>query len=272
MSRQFTQDFFVEVAKGNVSGHSIVNKFGAAHDFDTGDGEVLVWDTSDDSITYDNNDASKYLKATWGASTTADIGILSCAAAGTQTVEIQGIGSDGALLVQTFTLNGTTDVDLSATGSDYKRVFRIKNTSSTDFGGHVYVRTNGSAQDAGTAGVPGDAATIRAMVHSENNQTEMACYTVPVAKTAYMTRLYASTSGGSRATDYTVRLYARPSGGVYQLKYKAAINNSSALNICYTSTPSYTAETDMVMTATTEETAITGSSIIAGFDLLIVDD
>ena len=272
MSRQFTRDFFVEVAKGNVSGHSLVNKFGAAHDFDTGDGEVLIWDASDDSITYDTNDASKYLKTTWGASTTADIGVLSCAAAGTQTVEIQGVASDGTALVQSFTLNGTTDVDLSATGSDYKRVFRIKNTSATDFGGHVYVRVNGSAQDAGTAGVPDDAASIRAMVHSENNQTEIACFTVATATTACMKRLYAYTSGGSRSTNYTIKLYARPSGGVYQLKYKTAINDGISAEIVYDLPQSFSAGTDLIMTAETEEAAITGSSVIAGFDLLIVDD
>ncbi len=265
-------EYFTEVAKGNVTGSSIVNKFGAAHDFDTGDGEVLIWDASDDSITYDNNDASKYLKATWGTSTTADIGILSCAAAGTQTIEIQGIGTDDALLVQTFTLNGTTDVDLSATGTDYKRIFRMKNTGTTDLGGHVWVRTNGSAQDAGTPGVPGDAATIRGMIHEENNQTEMACYTVPTACTTQMHRLYTYTSGGSRVTNYIVRLYARSSGGVYQLKWKGSISDDSSAEVLYKLPPTFAAETDLIMTAETTESAITGSSVIAGFDLLTVAD
>ena len=255
-----------------MTGHSIINKFGHAHDFDTGDGEVLIWDASDDGLTYDNNDASKYLKATWGASSTADIGVLSCDAAGTQTIEIQGIGTDDALLVQTFTLNGTTDVDLSATGTDYKRIFRMKNTGTTDLGGDVYVRTNGSAQDAGTAGVPGDAATVRGVMHAANNQTEMAVYTVPTASTAYMKRLYASTAGGSRTTNYTIRLYARSSGGVYQLKYKTAINDDTHDDTTYDLPQTFAAETDIIVTAETEEAAITASSVIAGFDLLIVDD
>ena len=259
----------LEVAKGNISGHSIVNKFGAAHDFDSGDGEVLIWDVSDDSVTYSSNDASKYLMATWSTSTTADIGILSCSAAGTQTIEIQGIGSDDALLVQTFTLNGTTDVDLSNTGADYKRVFRLKNTGTTDLGGHVYVRINGSAQ---TSGKPDDAATIRGMVHSENNQTEMSVYHVPTGKKAYMYRLYARTSGGSKDTNYILRLYARSSGGIYQLKYKTSINDSSPDSVPYDLPPSFSAGTDLVMTAETTESPISSSSVIAGFDLLIVDD
>ncbi len=266
------RDYGLEVVKGNITGSSAVNKFGAAHDFDTGDGEVLVWDASDDSITYDNNDASKYLAATWSGSTTADIGILSCAAAGTQTIEIQGIGSDGALLVQTFTLNGTTDVDLSATGSDYKRIFRMKNTGTTNLGGHVWVRTNGSAQDAGTPGIPGDAASIRGMIHEENNQTEMAVYTVPTGKTAYIRKIYATTSGGSRATNYIMRTFARPSGGVFQLKYKCSINDDNPNVSLYDLPLAFAAGTDIVITAETTEAAITGSSVIAGFDLILVDD
>ena len=268
-----TRPLGLEIQKGNVTGHSGVNKFGAAHDFDTGDGEVLVWDASDDSITYDNNDASKYLAATWSASSTADIGLMSSDAAGVQTIEIQGIGSDDALLVQTFTLNGTTDVDFTAEGgSDYKRIFRMKNTGTTDLGGHVWVRVNGSAQDVGTAGIPGDAATIRGMIHEENNQTEMAVYTVPTAKMAYIGKVYATTTGGRRATNYIVRTFARPSGGVFQLKYKCSISDDSPNVSQYDLPLAFAAKTDIVITAETTENSVVGSSVIAGFDLILVDD
>lgn len=262
-------DYGLEVVKGNISGSTTVNKFGAAHDFDTGDGEVLVWDASDDSITYGSNEASKYARDTWSASTTADIGIMSSDAAGTQNIEVQGTDGNGDLLVQTFALNGTTDVDLSATGSDYKRVFRMKNTNSTSLAGHVWLRTNGSSQ---TAGEPDDAATIRGMIHQENNQTEMAVYHVPTAKTVYMKRFYAKTSGGSRTTNYIIRLFARASGGVYQLKYKSSINDDSPEEHSYELPLKFTAGTDIAVTAETTETAITGSQVIAGFDLILVDD
>lgn len=272
MSELRNNDFCLEVAKGNIPGHAIVNKFGAAPDFDTGDGEVLAWDPSDDAITYDNNDASKYLSSTWGASTSADIGIMSSDAAGTQTIEIQGIAGDGTMLTQTFTLNGTTDVDLSATGTDYKRIFRMKNTGTTDLTGHVWLRTNGSAQDVGTPGIPGDAATIRGMIHSENNQTEMAVYTIPAAKTGYIKKFYARTSGGSRTTNYIIRLFARPSGGVYQLKYKSSISDDSGDTQPFTCPDSFAAGTDIIVTAETTEAAITASQVIAGFNIILVDD
>jgi hypothetical protein len=265
-------DFALEVSKGNISKHSIIHKFGAAHDFDTGDGEVTVWDGSDDSVTFNTNDTSKY---TYTYSSTNDIGILSSDNAGdTQNIEIQGLDNSGNLLIQTFALNGTTDVDLSATGTDYKRVFRMKNEGSTNLAGHVYVRTNGSAQDGVVAGQPDDAASIRAMIHTEAdaNQTEMAIYTVPTGYTAYVKDLYAHTAGGSRSTNYVIRFFARESGGVFQLKYRSSISDNSDDHTMWDLPYKYTAGTDLEITAETTESAITGSAVIAGFTFYLVQD
>src|SRR5210317_793686 len=41
------------IAKGDVYGHSVVHKFGAAFDFDTGDNEVTVWDGAEDGTAWE---------------------------------------------------------------------------------------------------------------------------------------------------------------------------------------------------------------------------
>jgi len=209
---------------------------------------------------------------TYTYSATADIGILSSSNAGdTQDVEIRGLDTSGNMLTQTFTLNGQTDVDLSATGNDYKRVFRMKNQGSTDFAGNIYLRTNGSTQ---TSGVPDTANTVRAIVQNGNNQTLMSIYTVPTGKTAYLDAFFASEGGSSRSTNYIIRIKARPSGGVFQLKHKTSISSgaTSHFNHPHLVPEKFDAGTDIEFTAEITEAAITAADVSTGFDIILVDD
>jgi hypothetical protein len=216
MSYIDARNYYLEIAKGNITGHTYVHKFGEAPDFDTGDGFVTIWDGADDG----NTDAMVY---TYSA--TADIGLLSSSNVGdTQTVEIQGLLDDGTLSTQTFTLNGQTDVDLSATGTNFERVFRLKNTGATDFAGDVYLRTDGSGQ---ASGVPSTANTVRLKCKAGENQTLMSIYTVPTGKTAYLDSFYSSTRGANRSATYDIHLVARPSGGVFQLKNSQELSDSA---------------------------------------------
>jgi len=263
MSRGFANDYGLQIAKGEITGTTYVHKFGQAPDFDTADGEITVWDGADDGST----NAMVYTY-----SSTADIGLMSSSAAGDgQTVEVQGLLDDGTLSTQTFTLNGTTDVDLSATGTNFERVFRLKNTGATDFAGDVYLRTDGSAQ---TGGVPDTANTVRLKARNGNNQTLMAIYTIPTGKTGYMTGFYASTEGAKKTAIYDIRLYARPSGGVFQLKNAQDLSDeaTSRFQHFYQVPQKFDAGTDLEMRAEIHTAAVTVAGIMAGFDLTLVDD
>lgn len=256
----------LSIAEGNVTGKTFIHKFGEAPDFDTGDGEVTVWDGANDALL--GGGAMSYIY-----SSTADIGLLS-SSSGSDTGDIEILGTDvsGALVAQTITLNGQTDVDISSVGgTDLKRVFRMINVGSSDFVGVIYLRTNGSAQ---TSGVPNTANTVRAIVNNGNNQTLMGLYTIPTGKTGYMRDWYASTAGGSRSTNYKIRLKARPSGEVFQLKHTSAItdNGSSYIQHKYEEPEVFEAGTDIEMTIETIEPAITASDVSAGFDIVLVDD
>ncbi len=257
------------IAEGNVTGKTFIHKFGSASDFDTGDNAVNVWDGANDGL-FAGTPPMVY---TYSADDTDDIGIISSSDAGdTQTVELQGLDVNYSLVTQTITLNGQTDVDISATGTDMVRIFRVKNTGATDLAGVVYVRTNGSAQDGG--GVPSVASTVRAIVNNGNNQTLMAIYTIPAGKTGYMRDWYASTAGASRSSEYVMRLRARPFGGVFQLKHVSAISDSatSTYKHDYTEPEVFQAKTDIEMTAQMTVVAGTDGSISSGFDIVLVDD
>lgn len=164
------------LAKGDIPGHTHINKFGKAGDIDIADGFVDVWDgageaNADKSYTY---------------SSTADIDSLSSSNAGdTQDIEVQGLDTNYDLVTQTITLSGQTRVALT---TDLVRVFRMENVGSSDIAGSVYCYVNGAI----TAGVPDTSADIRAIIQGSFNQTLMALYTVPNGKTAYMKNYWAS--------------------------------------------------------------------------------
>ena len=256
-------DAGIEIAAGNVTGASVIHKFGNAPDFDTGDGAVDIWGGADDSST----NAMSYTY-----SSTADIGILSSSSVSdTGTVEVQGLDSNWDLNVTTYTLNGTTDVDMSVTGTDLIRVFRMKNTGSSELVGDVYIRTNGSGQ---TSGVPNTANTVRAKINIGNNQTLMALYTIPNGKSGYLDHFYASSGGIKKSSAFQIDLFARQTGGLFQLKHRRAFDdsNESSTEKHYKVPEKFSAKTDITIRANALTGAVTQANISAGFDLVLMDE
>ena len=256
------QDPLLAVAHGSkplLSKVSSVNKFGATTDFDTADGEVTVWDGAEDGAAWE---LMRYVY-----STTADIDSISSSDNGdTVDIQIQGLNTSGDLVTQTITLQGQTRVPLT---TNLKRVFRAINVGATNLAGHVIIYKNGAL----TGGVPDTNADIRCVIHPENNQTEMAIYTIPTGKTGYIRRIYGSSAGASKTTKYIFRLYARPSGQVFQLKFKESIGDEESMEKPYeVFLGPFTAMTDIEMTCELTAAGVIGASTIVGFDIILVDD
>jgi hypothetical protein len=247
------------IAGGNVTGATYVHKFGNAPDFDTSDGVVTIWDGANDGTVALMN---------YVYSTTADIDSISSSDAGdTQTVEVQGLDGNYNLVVQSVTLNGQNRVALT---TSLIRVFRFKNTGTTNFAGQVYVYVN----TALTAGVPTDTTKVRAAVNDGNNQTLMAVYTVPAGYTGYMRDFYSSTAGSSKNSQYVIDLVARPFGGIFQLKHRKAISDigTSSDQHKYEEPEVFVEKTDIEMRVSATAAGATGCSISAGFDLVLKEN
>jgi len=247
------------IAKGNVTGTSFIHKFGAAPDFDTGDGFVTVWDGAEDNEPYES---MQYVY-----STTADIDYLTAQSSNdTQLVEVQGLTSSYDLITQTKTLTGQTPVALD---TPLIRVFRVKNIGSVDFESHVFSYV--SSGTTVTNGVPQDGSKVRAVVHNGNNQTEMAVFTIPAGKTGYMRDWYASTAGAKRASSHTIRVLARPFGQVFQLKHTGNIdvNGTSYIKHQYIEPEKFTEKTDIEIRMDTDQNI---AGVAAGFDIVLVDN
>lgn len=260
MSYIGTKDYGLEIARGNVTGSSLVHKFGAAPDFDTGDNEIDITDLASDGAGYEN--------MSYTYSSTAAIDSISSTDAGDSVdIEVQGLDSNYDLVTQTATLNGQTRVALT---TSLIRVFRMKNVGSTDLAGTVVVYEN----DTTTGGLPDDATLIRGAITIGNNQTEMAVYTIPNGYSGYLRGFYVSIAGVSRTAEYLFKLKARPDGQVFQLKHKLSLDDAVSTNIhhIYTDPQKFSAKTDLVMTCDLLTAAVTGASVIAGFDIVLVQD
>ena len=248
-------DSGLSLSKGDIPGHSVIHKFGAAPDFDEIDTFVDVWDGA--------NDASPNLM-TYIWSTSAIITQLtSSAVADTESIEIQGLNSNWELTIQTLTLNGRNIVNLT---TPLIRVFRVKNVDSTDLTGTVYVHETGGVTD----GVPDVLSRIKAMIAIGNNQTLMAIYTIPEGCTGYMRRLYADGANGTfnNLGQSIVKLFTRSYGGVFQIKYIGSINSTGTSHLLkeYPEPKVFAAKTDIIIKVST---SVTASSIAAGFDLVL---
>ena len=251
----------LSIAKGDISGYSVIHKFGNAPDFDTGDNEVTIWDGAADGVLWEK------MNYTWSNSANID-SISSSNGGDNQLIEIQGLKADSTLCTQTVTLNGQTPVALDTA---LIRVFRAKNITSINLLGHVFVY---AGDDGVSSGIPNEADSIRALIISENNQTEMAIYTVPDDKTAYMRSWYAGTAGANKTSNYIIRIYARPEGQVFQLKHRASLSDEGTSHIQhkYTDPLRFDSFTDIYMTAEMQAVGGTSAAIAGGFDIVLVDN
>jgi len=168
---QINAEFYLEVAKGDVKGHSAVNKFGEADEIGT------TWTVITDSKTYPTPTSPVSLEIL----SSSDVD--STGNAGAQQVLIQGIGADWREQTETVSLQGTQAVDLSNT---WLRVYRMYVVST-----NTYASTSASTH-AGTITLRADDGGATWGVLSKDGvfgygQSLIGAYTVPKGKTAFLT-------------------------------------------------------------------------------------
>ncbi len=230
----------LEIAMGNVEGHSMVNKFGQNNDLNSSTYED-IWDGGG---TY-----------TYPADNTAPITHIYSTVAETQDINVQGLDVDGVLTVQTITLTGTT---VAALDTALWRVFRLKNVGTTDNAGVIH------ASDSGKV-------VSYAQIAIGNNQTLMALYTIPAGKTGYLLQGTNNLSGVTRAVAASGRLTMRPFGGVFQLKKTFGVNSegSSFIRIPAEIPGGIGEKTDIRVSAIG---SANGVSLNTTFDILLIDN
>jgi len=124
------EDYMLAVAKGQVTGHSIVHKFGQNNDIGTA--KETVWDVGG---------LYSYLTSATALKVSSDDANDTSDGTGARTVQIYGLNSDYDEIDETITLNGQTAVN---TTKLYLRIYRmvVKTAGSGDeAAGNIFAGT-----------------------------------------------------------------------------------------------------------------------------------
>lgn len=194
-----SEPFELQVARGQISFHYSLHKFGFNPDVD--DSLETVWA---EGGLYSYLSAATVLKVS--SSSTAD----TSAGTGARTVQLYGLDADYNEINETVTLNGQTAVNTTNSFLRINRmVVRTAGTGGTN-AGVIYAGTG-----TVTTGVP---ANKYATIAIGDGQSLMALWTVPAGFTLYVYQTDVTVATTQNNKYATISLVARPLGEVFQVK------------------------------------------------------
>lgn len=193
--KDYNKDFLLQVAEGNVPGHSIVAIRGRNPDVDSGDAESNVWCVKATTITYPVANVAMEVLSDDATDTAAGVGL--------RTVRITGMQLDGTIIEEDIALNGTTPVALA---NNYYRILDMRGLTagSTEANaGNVSVRT--------TVGT-----NVQDCIAIGFNRSASSNYTIPVGKTGFIVNFNLRVNrDNNNLNSVKVHLKARPNGGLF---------------------------------------------------------
>lgn len=233
-------DFYLEVQKGNITGHSAVDKFGhnpvvASQDYeDIWDaGGIYVFPTVARLVDIASTDDDDDFTGT-----------------GAKQVEIFGLDASWAPQSEILNLTGTT---ITTTSNTYLRLFRMKIKGDQNLIGDLSATSQ--VDDYLLAQVRGA---------DQDNQTLMAIYTIPAGKTGYLVSFfYTLKTGKATALDLQVREF----GGVFQNKRKLVTDEAYLPPIKVSLTIPEKSDVKIRAKASTGSHEVSG-----GFSIILVDN
>ncbi len=257
---QGSSDFYLEIVKGWIPGHSVVHKFAENSDVDTAAGED-IW-----------GGGGLY---TWA--TTAGTWYVSSSDAGdTQSVQwellTEDSGGDWNHETVTVTLVGQTKTAIApASGDGVIRVWRGENKGTTDFAGTVYLYED----DTETDGVPDTASKIKAVIVNGDNQTLMSQYTVPSGFVGFLQEVQVALGSGVSPASAVAAVFTwrqRTFGSVFRVQDKAELisNGNGVILWNHTGGTELSAKTDILVRC--ESTTANDTGVVCDYDVVLVRD
>jgi hypothetical protein len=240
-------DYALETAKGNVTGTTGVNKFGRATAITT----TNEWEVWDGNAAYVYPATALMTKISQTTDQSAMRG---------ETIEIQGLAAGYIATTQNAILDGTLTTNAVTLTTPLLRCFRMKVLSDNVTTSPIRVHNTAEDQDY-------------AIISTGYNQTQMAIYTVPASKKAYMTCYYAhhNPKQGQNFTSNPIQVWARDKANSYeaQLKHSVGVAADGGFQHIFNPYIQFGEKTDIFITSTPNGST---ADMTAGFDLYLVDD
>lgn len=201
--------FGLQVARGQIQGHTAVIVFGYNPDIDTA--EESVWP---DGGAVPHPTVASVLKISSSSANDTSAGT------GARTVYIEGLNGDYAVVSETVTLNGQTAVN-TVNSYLYVNSFYVTTVGS---GGENAGNIN-AGTGVVTAGVP---AVLYDLIATGYNNRTTGHYCVPAGYTAYMIQGLFSAGQASGTTAVTGFLKQHGPDGILRVGAVSTVNNSTA--------------------------------------------
>ena len=252
-----TSDFFFEVARGSVSGHTALLKYGRNRDVDTVLAGIVGRDVWDGGIAG---------AADWVPPTTARIHAIVGGATdalddiGAHSIIIFGLDTNYVLQQETLFLHPTDGLIPVNTVNSYTMIHRMYVLTAGVFEANVDNIT-------ATAAVDG---TVTAMITAGRNQTAMAIFQIPAETTGYINLTYASLhkqGGAAKLADTALML--KDFGGVWREQDSIELSSDSGQTVHNPYKPELKVDALSYIKMVGSPSA-DGQDISAGFDGVLV--
>lgn len=258
-------DPYLEIAQGNVSGKTAVNKFGRNIEIDSGV-TADIWDGG-------HTLASGGVSLIWVAPTQARIhDIVSTSASddgspvgvGARTVRVYGLTDwDTAEVSEDITLNGTTNVP---TVNAYVIIHRMEVLTKGATSCNVGVITATAQTDN----------TVTAQIQAGNGQTEMAIYGVPSTQKAYISGFYGEINkagGAAGVVDTCLLENPEPDSELtnFLIKHRFGLQTVGTSAYSHPFNPYKKVEGPAIIKISVAS-GTNNMDVSAGFDLILVDN
>lgn len=190
ISRLPVADFFHSVAEGRVSGHSLIQKFGASDEI------TASYTPLAHGAIYPTPQAGSpvKLRVKAGGNTNDNQ-----AGSGARSIHVEGLTVDGSVVAEILLTHATDGTLVGVTGIvDFIRVFRVHVEESGTYATVTAGSHGGLVTIESTGGV--EYARLNA-VDLPRGQSQIGCYTVPLGFTAYVYSFFLTTDG-NKAMDF----------------------------------------------------------------------